>query len=64
MDEEKKPDTTLATYDNKLYFNKKDISTEAGNMVEDYLKQEFRHLGWTLGKTMDEASKDEDMFLY
>jgi len=65
MDEEKNSETTLATYDNKLYFNKKDISKEAGEMVEDYLKQEMRHLGWNLGKTMNEASKDgQDMFLY
>jgi len=59
----KNHETSLQAFDNKLYFNKKDISTAAGNMVEDYLKGEFGHLGWNLGKALDEASKD-DLFLY
>jgi len=29
-------------------------------MIEDYLKNEFRYLGWRLGDTMDKASKEGD----
>jgi len=49
-----------------LYFNRQDITTEANNMVEDYLQGNFRGLGWRLGHSMDEASKphDDKMFLY
>lgn len=56
MHDERDKETTLQADGDKLYFNKKDISKEAGEMVEDYLKSEFRHLGWTLGKTMNDAA--------
>jgi len=32
-------------------------------MIEDYVKQEFDHLGWRLGKALDEASKTPYKFL-
>lgn len=65
MEAEKDPETTLQATGDKLFFNKKDITTEAGNMTEDYLKQEFRYLGWRLGDTMyKEVQESKDLFLF
>jgi len=38
-------------------------------MIEDYLKNEFRHLGWNLGHSMDDAANPtpppaDNLFLY
>lgn len=52
-------DTTLEAYDHHIYFNKKDITSKAGEMAEDYLKQEFGHLGWQLASTLVENSQSE-----
>jgi len=56
MHDERDKDTTLQMVGDKLTFNKKDISDKAKEMVEDYISGEFRHLGWNLGKTMNEAA--------
>lgn len=56
--------TGIEVYDNKLYFNKKDLSHTAEEMIEDYLGYEFGHLGWNFGKGLDEASKDDGLFLF
>lgn len=51
-------DTTLMeNSDHHLFFNKQDITGAGYNMIDYYVKREFRTLGWHFGKTLYEASK-------
>jgi hypothetical protein len=44
--------TTLDCADDKLFFNKKDITDEGKEMIEAWAKQEFVRLGWKFGEAM------------
>jgi len=61
---EKDPETTLQTHDGKFFFNKKDVTEEGGKMIEEYIKGEFRFLGYTLGKNMKDAAAPGVKFLH
>jgi len=45
-------ETTLAWEEDRLWFNKKDITAEGKEMIEAWAKQEFVHLGWKFGEAM------------
>lgn len=58
-------DTGLHADGEKLFFNKKDITKEADEMVADYLHEDWERLGWMYGATLNQASKNDDaLFLY
>merc|ERR1712167_212918 len=61
---EKDPKTTLQTHDGKFFFNEKDVTEEGGKMIEEYIKGEFRFLGYSLGKNMKDAAAPSNMFLH
>jgi len=57
---EKDKETTLQDHDGKFFFNKQDITEHIREVAGHYVKSEWRGLGYTLGKTMLEASKSGD----
>ena len=63
------PETDLAFADGHIFFNHQDITQEGQIMGEDYIKGDFKGLGYRLGSTLEQAShhhphEDKDLFLF
>ena len=49
--------------DNVLTFNGHDISDDADFMVQDYIKGDFKTLGFVLGMSLNDAAQKQQNFI-